>query len=180
MVSAAASDSPANGAAAPAHALPLSDAAAVTAFGAALGAALRPGDVLALSGPLGAGKTTLARGVVAAWTGDVGAETPSPTYLLVQGYEGPRGLLQHLDLYRLRGAEEAFELGLEDMLGQDALVIEWPERLGPYLPARRCAVALSAPEAGGRIAEARDLGGCDLLARPAAAQFLKDLKGGKA
>src|SRR5689334_12245837 len=91
----------------------LPDAAATEAFGARLAASLRVGDVVCLSGDLGAGKTTLARGAITAWTG-VNEDAPSPTYTLVQTYDGPRGALWHVDLYRLNRPEEAWELGLED------------------------------------------------------------------
>lgn len=133
------------------HALPLPDAEATLRLGEALGARLQRGDALLLSGPLGAGKTTLARGLVRAWTG-AQEETPSPTFTLVQTYDGPRGTLAHMDLYRLQHPEEAFELGLDDALEQGALVIEWPERLGPLLPPRPIRVALAMLNEG-RIAQ---------------------------
>ena len=85
------------------------------ALGRRLAAHLTPGDVVCLSGSLGAGKTTLARGAIETWTGEA-QETPSPTYTLVQMYDGPRGQLWHVDLYRLKRAEEATELGLESTM----------------------------------------------------------------
>jgi len=103
----------------------LPDAAATAALGAQLAAALRPGDVVLLWGGLGAGKTTLARGLIAAWTG-IDEDAPSPTYTLVQVYESARGPLWHMDLYRLEDAEEALELGLEDALVEAVTLIEWP------------------------------------------------------
>ena len=121
--------------------LKLPDPAATLALGARLGARLGPGDVVCLSGGLGAGKTTLARGAVAAWVG-AEVETPSPTYTLLQIYEGPRGPLWHVDLYRLKRAEEAWELGLEEAYQEAACLIEWPERLGGVLPSDRLAIAL--------------------------------------
>lgn len=127
----------------------LPDAAATMALGARLAGALKPGDVVFLQGDLGAGKTTLARGLIAAWTGE--DEVPSPTYTLVQTYEGPRGPLWHLDLYRLEQPEDALELGLEDGLDSALMLIEWPERLGALAPAARIEVAL-APDGDGRIA----------------------------
>ena len=96
---------------------------------------------MCLSGGLGAGKTTLARGAIAAWTGEA-QEAPSPTYTLVQTYEGPRGQLWHVDLYRLKRAEEAWELGLEDAFADAACLIEWPERLDGMLPRDRLDIAL--------------------------------------
>jgi len=119
----------------------LPDAGATLRLGEAIGVRLKPGDALLLRGSLGAGKTTLARGVVRAWTG-ADEEAPSPTYTLVQTYEGPKGLLAHLDLYRLNRPEEALELGLEDALADGAVMIEWPERLGPLAPRQAIQVAL--------------------------------------
>lgn len=143
----------------------LADAEATQALGARLAGALQIGDVVLLRGDLGAGKTTLARGLVSAWTG-VDEDAPSPTYTLVQVYEGPRGPLWHMDLYRLRDAEEALELGLEDALAEAVTVIEWPERLGAFAPADRLIVGLEPHGAGrrahlrgyGRLAEVADVG----------------------
>lgn len=129
----------------------LADSAATEAAGARLGAQLRAGDCVALWGDLGAGKTTFARGAISAWMG-VETEAPSPTFTLVQTYDGPRGELWHLDLYRLKGPEQAFELGLEDALVSAACLIEWPERLEGLLPADRLDVRLT-PEASGRRIE---------------------------
>ena len=105
--------------------------AATRALGAALGAVLRPGDVVALEGDLGAGKSTLARAIIAAlgWEGDV----PSPTFTLVQPYEDLRVPVWHVDLYRLEQPAEADALGLFET--DAALLIEWPQRLGHRLPA---------------------------------------------
>jgi len=119
----------------------LPDAAATAALGARIGAALRPGDTVFLRGPLGAGKTTLARGAVAAWMRE-DEEVPSPTYTLVQIYDGPRGALWHADLYRLKNVAEAEEIGLLDALGREACLIEWPERLGAAAPRDRLEVDL--------------------------------------
>jgi tRNA threonylcarbamoyladenosine biosynthesis protein TsaE len=95
-----------------------------------------------LSGGLGAGKTTLARGAIEAWTGQP-EEAPSPTYTLVQTYEGARGQLWHVDLYRLKRPEDAWELGLEDAFFDAACLIEWPERLEGQLPRERLDIALT-------------------------------------
>ncbi|WP_353217689.1 tRNA (adenosine(37)-N6)-threonylcarbamoyltransferase complex ATPase subunit type 1 TsaE [Sandarakinorhabdus sp.] len=102
-------------------------------LGAALAAVLRPGDIIALSGDLGAGKSTLARGIIKAlgW----GGEVPSPTFTLVQPYDPPdvRVPVWHIDLYRLDSPAQADALGLFET--DAALIIEWPERLGHRLPA---------------------------------------------
>lgn len=120
----------------------LPDPAATLDLGRRLGARLSPGDVVCLSGGLGAGKTTLARGAIEAWTGQ-SEEAPSPTYTLVQTYEGARGQLWHVDLYRLKRPDEAWELGLEDAFFDAACLIEWPERLEGQLPRERLDIALT-------------------------------------
>ncbi|MHA4835198.1 tRNA (adenosine(37)-N6)-threonylcarbamoyltransferase complex ATPase subunit type 1 TsaE [Sphingopyxis sp. MSC1_008] len=99
-------------------------------IGAAIGAALVAGDVVLLSGDLGAGKTTLARAMLKA-RGLVG-EAPSPTFAIVQPYAPPEVDLPiaHVDLYRIEGEDELIELGLDDYRYDGALLIEWPERLG--------------------------------------------------
>jgi tRNA threonylcarbamoyladenosine biosynthesis protein TsaE len=130
--------------------LTLPDAAATVALGRRLGACLAPGDVVCLTGNLGAGKTTLARGAIEAWTGR-DDETPSPTYTLVQTYEGTRGELWHVDLYRLKRAEDAWELGLEEAFHSAACLIEWPERLEGRTPRDRLDIELS-PAGDGRSA----------------------------
>ena len=125
----------------------LPDVAATLALGQRLGAQMEAGDVVCLWGDLGAGKTTLARGAIEAWTGQA-EDAPSPTYTLVQTYEGPRGELWHVDLYRLKRPEDAWELGLEDAFAAAACLIEWPERLQGQLPANRLDVALGAAGEG--------------------------------
>ena len=94
---------------------------------------LAPGDALALSGDLGAGKTTFARAFIRAATGDLTLDVPSPTFTLVQSYETPRFQIAHFDLYRLDRPDDLDELGFEAALGGVAL-IEWPERAGAQLP----------------------------------------------
>ena len=103
------------------------------AAGAALAPCLRPGDIVALRGGLGAGKTTLVRGMLRAL--GLEEEAPSPTFAIVQPYAPPDVSLPlaHVDLYRLDMPEEAAELGLDEYLLDGALVIEWPERLGAAL-----------------------------------------------
>lgn len=100
-------------------------------LGQHLAAMLRPGDVIALSGELGAGKTTLARAILAG-LGHVG-EVPSPTFTLVQVYDDLRLPVAHVDLYRIDSPDEAEALALDDMLMDGAVLLEWPERLGQTL-----------------------------------------------
>jgi tRNA threonylcarbamoyladenosine biosynthesis protein TsaE len=107
------------------------DLDALGRWGAALGRSLRPGDVVALSGALGAGKTTLARAVLAG--AGHGGEVPSPTFSLVQVYDDTSPPVAHADLYRLDSAAAAEALGLDDLLFDHALLVEWPERLGAML-----------------------------------------------
>lgn len=120
----------------------LPDPAATLALGRRLGEKLASGDVVCLKGNLGAGKTTLARGAIEAWTGQT-EEAPSPTYTLVQTYDGVRGELWHVDLYRLKHPDDAWELGLEDAFAEAACMIEWPERLEDQLPRNRLDIALT-------------------------------------
>lgn len=133
--------------------LPLADEAATAALGVRLAGIARPGDVIALHGDLGAGKTTLARGLIRSQLGPE-TEAPSPTFTLVQTYPAPRFPIWHFDLYRLENPGEVRELGLEEAV--DGLcLIEWPERLGRYLPSARLEVRLSL-EGSGRIARLVD------------------------
>ena len=126
----------------------LPDDPATARLGEDLAMALRPGDVLALSGDLGAGKTTLARGLIRALAGDPGLDVPSPTFTLVQSYD-TRVPVHHFDLYRLSSPAELDELGLEEALSDGAALVEWPERAGGRLPASAVHVEL-APEDDGR------------------------------
>lgn len=103
------------------------------AWGEALGAALRPGDVVALRGDLGAGKTTLVRAMAHGY--GVREEVTSPTYALLHRYDSPRGVVHHADLYRLSGPAELAQLGWDDLFdGTAVVVVEWPERAGSLLP----------------------------------------------
>lgn len=128
----------------------LPDAAATEAFGRRLGPLLRAGDVVALTGPLGAGKTSLARGALAAL--GLAEEAPSPTFAIVQPYAPPEVSLPvaHVDLYRIDDPEDAIELGLDELLEDGALLIEWPERLGDALWSHALRLTLAPDEAGGR------------------------------
>ncbi|MDX2122254.1 MAG: tRNA (adenosine(37)-N6)-threonylcarbamoyltransferase complex ATPase subunit type 1 TsaE [Gemmatimonadota bacterium] len=111
---------------------PLTEAELIAA-GEALGRELAPGAVLTLEGDLGAGKTTLAQ----ALSRGLGVQEPatSPTYALVHRYAGRRGPVFHLDCYRLRTPDEAADLDWEGLLAEgDAIIVEWPERAGAWLP----------------------------------------------
>ncbi len=109
----------------------LPDIGATERFAAQIAPLLGPGDVVALDGALGAGKTVLCRAIIQAlgYSGDV----PSPTFTLLQIYD-LKCLVWHMDLYRLEKPEEAFELGIEEGFETAACLIEWPSKLGPYLP----------------------------------------------
>ena len=121
----------------------LPDLAATEALAARLASLARPGDALLLSGPLGAGKSALARGFLRALLHDPGLEVPSPSYTLVQSYALPGGgQAHHFDLYRLAGPADLRELGWEDALG-DIVVVEWPERLGDMAPPGALRLALA-------------------------------------
>jgi len=129
----------------------LPDAAATEAFGTRLAAVVRPGDVITLSGPLGAGKTSIARGLLAAL--GLEGEAPSPTFAIVQPYAPPETRLpvMHVDLYRIEHVEELEELGLDEARGDSVLVIEWPER-APGRWADALALTLDfAPDGGRRL-----------------------------
>jgi tRNA threonylcarbamoyladenosine biosynthesis protein TsaE len=119
----------------------LADEAATARLGAAIAGVLGVGDAVCLSGPLGAGKSSLARGLIRALIPEAG-DVPSPTFTLVQFYAGPAFEIAHFDLYRLARPEEAFEIGLDEALRDGAAVIEWPERLGALLPIDRLDVAI--------------------------------------
>jgi tRNA threonylcarbamoyladenosine biosynthesis protein TsaE len=122
--------------------LSLPDDAATQALGRAIAAALRPGEAVCLSGPLGAGKSTLARALVRALTRP-DEDVPSPTFTLVQFYEGARLKVAHFDLYRLSSPDEAYEIGLDEALDEGAAVIEWPERLDGRLPRDRLDIEIA-------------------------------------
>ncbi len=130
----------------------LPDPAATERLGRALARLLRAGDVVALYGDLGAGKTALARAVIRALPGPEGAageEVPSPTFTLVQTYEREPAPVWHFDLYRIEDPEEIEELGLSEALAGGITLIEWPQRLGARLPAGALAVTLTFTGNGG-------------------------------
>ncbi len=113
----------------------LDNLAATEALAARLAHLARAGDALLLQGPLGAGKSALARAFLRAAAGDPALEVPSPTFTLVQSYELPGGLAaHHFDLYRLAGPEGLLELGWDEAR-EGIVLVEWPERLGRLSPA---------------------------------------------
>jgi tRNA threonylcarbamoyladenosine biosynthesis protein TsaE len=147
----------------------LADPAATDRLARALAPHLGPGDMLALTGGLGAGKSYLARVVIGARLAALGRAEPipSPTYTLVQTYELGDVALWHADLYRLGGLDELAELGLDEAFAGAIAIVEWAERLGPALPARRLAIGLGfADETGeARLAALTAIGpGWDWLA----------------
>ncbi|MEO5759623.1 MAG: tRNA (adenosine(37)-N6)-threonylcarbamoyltransferase complex ATPase subunit type 1 TsaE, partial [Mesorhizobium sp.] len=111
----------------------LADETETARLGEDLALSLRPGDVLALKGDLGAGKSTLARALIRTLADDAGLDVPSPTFTLVQSYD-TRVPVHHFDLYRLSSAAEIDELGFDETLLQGAALVEWPERAEAYLP----------------------------------------------
>lgn len=130
----------------------LPDLAAMAAFGARIGALLQSGDVVALSGALGAGKTTLARAIIASL--GYSGEVPSPSFAIIEVYDPPavRLPLVHADFYRLARPEEVEELGLDDYREGAALLAEWPDHAGGFAHEPGClSILLEAAEMG-RIA----------------------------
>lgn len=142
---------------------PLPGLAATEALGARIAGLLRAGDVVALSGGLGAGKTTLARAIIAA-LGHAG-EVPSPTFAIIQTYDPPDVALPvvHADFYRLEDPVEAEELGLDDYLQDAALIAEWPEMAGGFAHEPACLAIHIETSGDDRIAIARP--GADWLER---------------
>lgn len=141
----------------------LPDLAAMETLGARIAERLRAGDVVALSGPLGTGKTTLARAIIAAL--GYSGEVPSPSFTIVETYDSPsvRVPLVHADFYRLERVEEAEEIGLDDYRQGAALVAEWPEKAGGFSHEPAClSIALEFAEEGRKaVVEA----GADWLGR---------------
>src|ERR1700751_2119537 len=106
-----------------------------------------PGDVIALSGDLGAGKTAAARAMIRYLAGDDSIEVPSPTFTLAQSYDLPALCVLHADLYRINGAAELEEIGLSPLPEGVVALIEWPERAPEALPRDRIEIALTPPPA---------------------------------
>ncbi|MET0587210.1 MAG: tRNA (adenosine(37)-N6)-threonylcarbamoyltransferase complex ATPase subunit type 1 TsaE [Novosphingobium sp.] len=143
--------------------VPLPDLAAMKLFGAAIARELRAGDVVALSGGLGAGKTTLARTIIGG-LGHMG-EVPSPSFAIIELYEPPavRLPLVHADFYRLARPEEAEEIGLDDYRQGAAMLAEWPEHVGGFAHEAACLSITLEVADDGRIAIVQP--GADWLGR---------------
>ena len=132
----------------------LGDEAASERFGRELSFYLAPGDVVTLTGDLGAGKTTIARAVIHALAPEQGDfDVPSPTFTLVQAYDFTRVPVYHFDLYRIEQTEDVFELGYDDAAADGAVLIEWPDRMADLLPPDRLDIALADANGEGRAAE---------------------------
>ena len=111
-------------------------------LGLRLGGLLQPGDLIAMTGDLGSGKTTLVQGIAQGW-GTVDAVS-SPTFVLINSYRRPDGfLLHHMDAYRIESALEAEDLDLEALLSTGPLLVEWAERISPALPSERLVIQMS-------------------------------------
>ena len=138
----------------------LPDENATAALAARLAAVVRPGDIIALKGELGAGKTSFARAFIRARGGD--ETVPSPSFTLVQTYDLPGGTVWHFDLYRLRAAEEAWELGVEEAFHDGIALIEWPGGSGlhcrpaPAVAGFTATPGAAAPALSGRGRTARN------------------------
>src|SRR5512143_3331410 len=108
-----------------------------------IAAVIEPGDVITLSGDLGAGKTTFARALIRYLAGDDTIEVPSPTFTLTQTYTLPRFAVVHVDLYRLSGSAELAELGLDDAPEGAVSLVAWPDRPASFLPDDKLKITLT-------------------------------------
>jgi len=137
----------------------LADEQATARFAVDIAAALEPGDLVTLSGDLGAGKTAFARMLIRHLAADEMMEVPSPTFTLIQSYELPRFPLVHADFYRLSGAAELAELGFDDLPERTVVLLEWPDRAARLLPADRLDITFTlAPLLGADVRNVRVVG----------------------
>ena len=153
--------------------LDLAGEAATAALAEDVALALAVGDLVALSGGLGAGKTTFARALIRALADDPALEVPSPTFTLVQSYGG-RLPVAHFDLYRIRSVEELEEIGLDQAITEGAVLVEWPDRAGGRLPAGRLDLDFAVDGDGRRATLAASGPVADRLARSRAARAFLD------
>ena len=156
--------------------LELADERATTRLGMDLAAALRPGDIVALEGDLGAGKTSLARAIIRSLACDPHLDVPSPTFTLVQAYDG-RLPVYHFDLYRLAAPDELDELGLEEASETGLVLMEWPQQAGQWLPADRITITLVHHGTGRRAAIAGPRARLERIARSLAVRSFLDEAG---
>jgi len=122
--------------------IPIANQAATEALAARIAGISGAGDLIALYGTLGVGKTVFARAFIRARAG-ADEEVPSPTFTLVQPYDCAPAPIYHFDLYRLNQPDEILELGFEDALADGTVLVEWPERLGPYMPRDRLDIEIT-------------------------------------
>src|SRR3984957_1186913 len=135
-------------------------------FAIDIATALEPGDLVTLSGDLGAGKTLFARALIRHLAGDAAIEVPSPTFTFLQAYDLPRFTLVHADLYRLAGAAELAELGFDDLPEGAVVLMEWPDRAAGFLPADRLDITFTlAPQLGPDVRNVRYVGYGSFAAR---------------
>lgn len=132
---------------APVLRLDLPDPDATEALGQRLSRLARPGDVILLEGPIGAGKSSLARAFIRARLGPA-EDVPSPTFTLVQIYDDAGTEIWHADLYRLTHPDEVWELGLDDAFNSAISLVEWPDRLGVHVPPDALRIRLEAAGEG--------------------------------
>ncbi|MEM7072419.1 MAG: tRNA (adenosine(37)-N6)-threonylcarbamoyltransferase complex ATPase subunit type 1 TsaE [Pseudomonadota bacterium] len=132
----------------------LEDVTATNSLACAVAQYAKAGQVLALWGDLGVGKTTFARAFIRQLTHD-DQIVASPTYTLIQTYSGPGYEIWHIDLYRLQNTDELLELGLEEAIGEALCLIEWPERMGMYLPHHRVDIGFGFHETCDQAREVR-------------------------
>jgi len=141
------------------HNVALENEQATLALVVDIAAALEPGDMVTLSGDLGAGKTTFARAMIRTLADNPAIAVPSPTFTLMQVYELPQFPIVHADLYRLEGPGELIELGFDDLPKDAVVLLEWPDRAAGFLPPDRLDVALTlAPQLGPEHRNARITG----------------------
>src|SRR5580698_3400129 len=139
---------------------------ATARFAIDIAAALEPGDLVTLSGDLGAGKTAFARALIRHLAGDDAIEVPSPTFTLIQSYELSRFPLVHADFYRLSSAAELTELGFDDLPEGTVVLLEWPDRAAGFLPPDRLDITFTlAPQLGPDVRNVRYVGYGSFAAR---------------